>query len=111
MLMESIISAQELGVVNISEGRTIRVYYELAVLRKVRKELRCKNIWIKDFLKYCDPEQDFTSDFYNRKKYYCDLLNLDTVRDVEEVSKVKHSLFRSDKRTERDYRISSQCSH
>ena len=93
MLMEGIISAKELGVVNASEGKTIRVYYELAVLRKLRKELRCKNIWIKDSLKYCDPEKDFPSDFYSRKNYYCDLLNLDTAGDVE-VSKVKQSLLK-----------------
>ena len=93
MLMEGIVSAKELGVVNASEGKTIRVYYELAVLRKLRKELRCKNIWIKDSLKYSDPEKDFPSDFYSRKNYYCDLLNLDTAGDIE-VSKVKQSLLK-----------------
>ena len=74
--MEGIVSPKELAVVNTSEGQAIRIYYELAVLRKLKKELRCKNIWIKHSLKYSDPEKDFPPDFYSRKDYYCNLLDL-----------------------------------
>jgi TnpA family transposase len=92
MPMEGIVSPKELAVVNTSEGQAIRIYYELAVLRKLRKELRCKNIWIKHSLKYSDPEKDFPPDFYSRKDYYCNLLDLDKVGDVE-IAKVKQSLL------------------
>ena len=96
MPMEGIVSATESGVINTSEGNTIRLYYELAVLKKLRKEIRCKNIWIKNSLKYSDPEKDFPPDFYNRKDYYCNLLNLDTEGKVE-VDKVKESLLNATK--------------
>lgn len=92
MPMEGIVSPKELAVVNTSEGQAIRIYYELAVLRKLRKELRCKNIWIKHSLKYSNPEKDFPPDFYSRKDYYCNLLDLDKIGDVE-IAKVKQSLL------------------
>ena len=42
--------------------------------------------------KVSDPEKDFPPDFYSRKDYYCNLLDLDKVGDVE-IAKVKQSLL------------------
>ncbi len=92
MPMEGIVSFKDLNVVNTDENRIIRIYYELAVLRKLRKEFRYKNIWTKNSLKYSDPEKDFPADFYNEKAYYCKLLNLDKSGDIE-ILKVRQSLL------------------
>lgn len=75
MPLDNIVSEKDIDVIRI-EGKIVRTYYELAVLRQLRRQLKCKNIWVKHSLKHSDPENDFPKDFYRRKNYYCNLLNL-----------------------------------
>lgn len=53
-----------------------RMYAEIAVLRVLQKELKCKNVWIKSTFKYTDPEKDLPQDFWEKKQAYCQMLNL-----------------------------------
>lgn len=50
--------------------------YEIAVLEEVRKQLRCKKIWIIGSIRYRNPDEDLPKDFEERKEYYYNLLAL-----------------------------------
>lgn len=50
--------------------------YEIAVLEEVRKQLRCKKIWITGSIRYRNPDEDLPKDFAERKEYYYNLLGL-----------------------------------
>lgn len=60
----------------LASGQVNRVYYELAALSLLRKELRCKNIWVEGAFKYSDPDKDLPQDFQVNKKSYYSSLNL-----------------------------------
>jgi len=55
--------------------------YELAVLEHFSKELRVKNIWVKQAHKYQNPANDMPPDFEEKKDFYHDWLELP--KDVE----------------------------
>lgn len=59
-------------------------YYEIAILSSFKKNLRCKNIWVKGAFKYSDPDEDMPKDFNQRRKYYCNMLGVsDNFHSVE----------------------------
>ncbi len=53
-----------------------RMNYEMAVLEELRRQLRCKLIWIEGSYRYRNPDEDSPKDFDDRKEYYYQLLNL-----------------------------------
>ena len=63
MPIEGVITPIDLNVIQTSDKKILRAYYELAVLKKLRKELKCKNIWIRHSLKYSDPEKKLSQGF------------------------------------------------
>jgi TnpA family transposase len=67
-----------------SEGRTRvnRITYEIGVLRTLRDQLRCKEIWVEGADRYRDPEEDVPSDFDARRDAYYTALRLP--RDARE---------------------------
>ena len=92
MPIEGVVAAIDFNVIQTSDKKILKTYYELAVLKKLRKELRCKNIWIRYSLKYSDPEKNFPKDFYSRPEHYCELLNLQ--RDGQtQISEIKKELL------------------
>ncbi|MGB4191213.1 MAG: Tn3 family transposase [Rickettsiales bacterium] len=96
-LAEGIISTKDLDAINSPcSGYVIKTYYELVVLRKLQKAIKCKNIWISNSLKYSNPEQDLPTDFYQRKEYYFKLLNLDKNGGTT-VAKVRKDLLEATK--------------
>lgn len=51
-----------------------RTAYEICVLKAVREQLRCREIWVVGSRRYRDPEEDLPQDFEERKAaYYEDL--------------------------------------
>ena len=51
-----------------------RTAYEICVLKILREQLRCREIWIAGSRRYRDPEEDLPQDFEERKAaYYEDL--------------------------------------
>ena len=53
-----------------------RVNYEIAVLQELRKQLRCKMIWIEGALHYRNPDDDLPKDFEEKREYYYGSLGL-----------------------------------
>jgi len=67
------------SLVFVNEGgikKTHRMNYEIAVLQELRKQLRCKMIWIEGALHYRNPDDDLPKDFEEKREYYYDLLGL-----------------------------------
>lgn len=71
------------GVINsawrgtVIEGQQInRMNYEIAVLEELRKQLRCKNIWIQGAYRYRNPDEDLPKDFDDKKEHYYNVLDL-----------------------------------
>lgn len=91
IITDGIVTKKDLLVIK-DEEKIHRTYYELALLKVLRKEMRCKNIWIKHSLKYFDPEKDFPADFYTKKNYYFKLLKLNKKAESQ-IGKVKKELF------------------
>lgn len=52
-----------------------KIGYELAVILHLRSQLRCKEIWINNADKYCDPDDDLPKDFDKQRDHYCLELN------------------------------------
>ncbi len=51
-----------------------RTAYEICVLKALREQLRCREIWVVGSRRYRDPEEDLPGDFEERKAaYYEDL--------------------------------------
>jgi len=51
-----------------------RVAYEICVLKALREQLRCREIWVEGSRRYRNPDDDLPQDFETkREKYYADL--------------------------------------
>lgn len=58
----------------IEDGTINRAAYEICVLKALREQLRCREIWVVGSRRYRDPEEDLPHDFEERKaSYYEDL--------------------------------------
>ena len=53
-----------------------RMNYEIAVLEELRRQLRCKLIWIEGAYRYRNPDDDSPKDFDERHEYYYQMLDL-----------------------------------
>ena len=55
-------------------GRVNVVSFELCVLTQLRERIRAKEIWIEGADRYCNPDDDLSGDFAERRDaYYADL--------------------------------------
>ncbi len=63
---------KDLIVTNSTDGTKIsRVYFELLVLQKLERSLKCKEVWIEGAFKFRNPDEDLPSDWsVNRSEYY-----------------------------------------
>jgi len=58
----------------VEDEKVNRVAYEICVLKALREQLRCREIWVVGSRRYRDPEDDLPQDFEERKAdYYEDL--------------------------------------
>lgn len=90
-IFDEVVLAQDKKI--ITTGSAInKTYYELAVLKKLKKEVRCKNIWVEHALKYANPDKEMPSDFESRRKYYYESLKLDLNAD-KQIGAVKQRLL------------------
>ncbi|MDL1964615.1 MAG: hypothetical protein LWW98_09860 [Deltaproteobacteria bacterium] len=50
--------------------RIVKHYFELAVLQKLEKALKCKEIWVEGAYRYRDPDQDLPQDWPEKRLIY-----------------------------------------
>ncbi len=56
----------------VGAGKKInRAAYEICVLKALREQLRCREIWVVGIRRYRDPEDDLPQNFEERKAVYC----------------------------------------
>lgn len=94
VVTEELISSLDLKVMQPSEGKINRLYYEIAVLSLLKKELRCKNIWVESAFKYSDPEKDLPVESKKSKGLHCKMLNI-SEDPHKEVLALKYSMLKS----------------
>ena len=58
------------------DKKICNTYTELALLSKLKKDLRCKNIWIKGSYKYSDPDQDIPKNCNQKIQHHCNTLGI-----------------------------------
>ncbi|MFU7503314.1 MAG: hypothetical protein ACE1S7_08085, partial [Candidatus Tisiphia sp.] len=90
IITKGLISPLDLKVIQNSEGKINRLYYEIAILSLLKKELRCKNIWTESTFKYCDPEKDLPVYSQKVKSLHCKMLNI-SENPHKEVLVLKHN--------------------
>ena len=49
--------------------------YEMLFTETLRKQLKCKNIWVDGAHRYRNPDEDLPQDFTSKRKEYCEALN------------------------------------
>jgi TnpA family transposase len=94
VVTEGLISSLDLKVMQTPEGRINILYYEIAILSLLKKELRCKNIWAESAFKYSDPEKDLPVDSKKSKSLHCKMLDISD-NPHKEVSALKQSMLKS----------------
>jgi TnpA family transposase len=76
--LDGLISRQEQRSITESDAdnnkRILKKDYECSVFKVLRLKLRHKEVWIKNSLKYRDPEDDLPKDFNERSEEYFDLV-------------------------------------
>lgn len=94
VITQGLISSLDLNVIQHSKGKINRLYYEIAILGLLKKELRCKNIWTESAFKYCDPEKDLPVYSQKVKSLHCKMLNISD-NPHKEVLALKHNMLKS----------------
>src|ERR1039457_5370338 len=54
----------------VEDGKVHRIAYEICVLKTLREQLRCREIWVVGSRRYRNPEEDLPQDFEKRKDHY-----------------------------------------
>ncbi len=73
--MKGIVPASWIPLV-IENGKVDRAAYEICVLKALREQLRCREIWVVGSRRYRDPEVDLPQDFEKRREYYYEDLGI-----------------------------------
>ena len=73
--MKGIVPASWIPLV-IENGKVDRAAYEICVLKALREQLRCREIWVVGSRRYRNPEVDLPQDFETRKEYYYEDLGI-----------------------------------
>ncbi|NDE19374.1 MAG: DUF4158 domain-containing protein [Alphaproteobacteria bacterium] len=94
VITKGLISPLDLKIIQNSEERINRLYYEIATLGLLKKELRCKNIWAESGFKYCDPEKDLPVYSKKIKSLHCKMLNI-SENPYKEVLALKHNMLKA----------------
>jgi len=54
----------------VEDKKINRIPYEICILKALREQLRCREIWVMDSRRYRDPEDDLPQDFEEHKATY-----------------------------------------
>ena len=73
--MKGIVPASWMPLV-LQDGNVNRAAYEICVLKSLREQLRCREIWVKGSRRYRNPEEDLPQDFEERKADYYEELGI-----------------------------------
>lgn len=73
--MKGIVPSSWLPMV-VEDGRVNRAAYEICVMKALRDQLRCREIWVVGSRRYRDPEEDLPQDFEERKADYYEELGI-----------------------------------
>ena len=73
--MKGIVPASWMPLV-LEDGKVNRAPYEICVLKALREQLRCREIWVKGSRRYRNPEEDLPQDFEERKADYYEELGI-----------------------------------
>ena len=60
----------------VEDEKVNRMAYEICVLKALREQLRCREIWVVDSRRYRNPEEDLPQDFEERKTAYFEDLGI-----------------------------------
>ncbi|MBB1077841.1 Tn3 family transposase [Rhodoferax sp. 4810] len=60
----------------VEDEKVNRVAYEICVLKALREQLRCREIWVFGSRRYRNPEEDLPQDFEERKAAYFEDLDI-----------------------------------
>ena len=60
----------------VEDGKINRAAYEICVLKALREQLRCREIWVVGSRRYRNPEDDLPQDFEERKAAYYESLGI-----------------------------------
>jgi TnpA family transposase len=94
VITKGIVSPLDLKIMQSQEGKIKRLYYEIAILGLLKKELRCKNIWAESAFKYRDPEKDLPVFSKKIKSLHCKMLNI-SENPHKEVLALKHNMLKA----------------
>jgi len=72
-----------------SERRVLKQYFEMCVLLRLEKALKCKEVWVEGSYKYRNPDEDLPKDWEERREEYYRLRNfpLDPTVLIESLKK------------------------
>jgi len=59
-----------------TERRVLKQYFEMCVLLRLEKALRCKEVWVEGSFKYRNPDEDLPDDWTERREEYYQRRNL-----------------------------------
>jgi len=77
---------KELAVEDCPEGpRLVKQYFELCVLRKLERGIKCKEIWVEDAYRYRNPNLDLPADWTECRVEYCSGVELEFFRAISSV--------------------------
>jgi TnpA family transposase len=82
IIVTELLSKANLEIIQNTDGKFNRLYYELVILDLLVDNLRCKNIWVKGSYKYSDPNKNLPQDFKRNPSFYYDMLSLTSDKDV-----------------------------
>jgi TnpA family transposase len=94
VITKGLISPLDLKIMQNQAGEIKRIYYEIAILSLLKKELRCKNIWTESTFKYCDPEKDLPVFSKQIKNLHCKMLNI-SENPHKEILELKHNMLKT----------------
>lgn len=74
--INDVVPTEWLSMVKDENNKIDRMNYEVSVLEELRRQLRCKSIWIEGAYRYRNPDEDTPKDFDDRRDHYYEILNL-----------------------------------
>ncbi len=90
--IDNVVAAQDLLVMGYDCDKINKIYYELAVLRKLKKELNNRNIWSNISLKYTNPKKWIPENYDEKREDYLCMLGID-VSGKKQIGKTKQELI------------------
>ena len=60
----------------IHKPRVVKKYFELCVLKRLERALKCKEVWVEGSYRYRNPDHDLPKDWQQRRVEYCDKHNI-----------------------------------